>query len=331
MKILIADDEASVCSVLRYQIEKYPIPFIELEEVKNGIAFKEKCINWNPDIAFVDIRMPGINGLEAITQIRELNNCINTNFIILTGYGEFEYAREALRLRVNDFLLKPSKVELVHKIINDKFKKEFLGISINTINSFDNIKEIELKELSLIIQELSKNFKFEENIKFKENIEIWYKKAILLNLEIEENFFVEHFSKNYSLDISKQKEIIINEINKWYKNNENEGFSIDLKKYINKNFTDPNLNLESLANYFGFTAQYMSIIFKNEIGDHFINYLTEKRMERAKYLLSNSQKKIKEISSECGYYYPSYFIKVFNKAEKMTPIDYRKKIRGDNN
>lgn len=331
MKILIADDEASVCSVLRYQIEKYPIPFIKLEEVKNGIAFKEKCIIWNPDIAFVDIKMPGINGLEAITQIKEFNNCINTSFIILTGYGEFEYAREALRLRVNDFLLKPSKIELVHKIINDKFKNEFLGLNLNKIISLDNVNEIELKELSLIIQELSKNFKFEENIKFKENIEIWYKKAILLNLEIEENFFVEHFATNYSPDITKQKEIIINEIDKWYKSTENEGFSIDLKKYINKNFTDPNLNLDSLANYFGFTAQYMSIIFKNEIGDHFINYLTAKRIERAKYLLSNTQKKIKEISIECGYYYPSYFIKVFNKTENMTPIDYRKKTRGDNN
>ena len=58
-----------------------------------------------PDIVVIDIQMPGFNGLEVIGKMREQKK--NIQFIIISGYSQFEYARQALRYGVKDYLLKP--------------------------------------------------------------------------------------------------------------------------------------------------------------------------------------------------------------------------------
>lgn len=325
MKILIADDESAVCSVLKYQIMKFSLPFIEIKEVNNGLLFLENCIDWNPDIAFVDIKMPGLDGLEAIEKIMEAENIIDTHFYILTGFGEFEYAQKALRLKVCDYILKPSKIEVIHEILFKEFRNIYLGVSLIKYDKIKLIDEFQLNQLSLIIQELSKNFKFEENNLFNENLNLWFDLANKLELEIDEDYFLKHFSKKYSNIIQEQKDLLVLEASSWFSNFSKNGFSINLRKFLNKNYSNPDLNLDYISNYFGFTPQYLSIVFKNEFGELFVNYITKLRIEKSKELLITTRKKIKEISFECGYYYPSYFIKVFNKYTNMTPLDYRNK------
>ncbi|WP_319562044.1 response regulator [Marispirochaeta sp.] len=114
MKLLIADDEQLVRFSIRDILAEIPIAF-DITEVGTGTAMVEEVKRIFPDIALVDIRMPGISGLKAIEELSPISR--NTKWIILSGYSEFEYGRSALRLGVIDYLLKPVDPEELKKTI----------------------------------------------------------------------------------------------------------------------------------------------------------------------------------------------------------------------
>jgi two-component system response regulator YesN len=113
MKILIADDEPIVLESIR-QIVKNEAD-LELETAGTGREAIEKAEIFRPDLVIMDIKMPGINGLEALAEIRRQNP--QAILIILSAYENFTYAQEAIRLEVSDYLLKPiSKPRILETI-----------------------------------------------------------------------------------------------------------------------------------------------------------------------------------------------------------------------
>jgi len=91
---------------------------------------------------------------------------------------------------------------------------------------------------------------------------------------------------------------------------------------INRNvFAD--ISLEHVAHEVGISSQYLSKIFKEEIGVNFIDYVTDKRISYAKKLLENKDKSIREIAIEIGYADSSYFSRIFKKIVGLTPKEYR--------
>lgn len=105
MKLLIADDEYLVIDSLKYMVEKFARDIEVVGTAKSGREAIEKAMELKPDIIFMDIHMPGIDGMEAIKQIKAINSDIV--FVIITAYEYFNYAKEAINLGVHDYLLKP--------------------------------------------------------------------------------------------------------------------------------------------------------------------------------------------------------------------------------
>ena len=104
-RIAIADDEGIVIDALKFIIEKNFSQECIIESTKTGRGFIELVESFRPDIAFVDIQMPGFSGIDAMTEIRKTNS--NIIFIVLTAYDKFKYAQESIKLGVFDYINKP--------------------------------------------------------------------------------------------------------------------------------------------------------------------------------------------------------------------------------
>ena len=105
--------------------------------------------------------------------------------------------------------------------------------------------------------------------------------------------------------------------------NENQGKHVLKKglKYIEENFSEESFSLNSVAGAIGVSSNYFSSIFSQEMQITFIEYVTKKRMEKAKKLLSQTQLHSSEIAGEVGYKDPHYFSFVFKKTVGCTPRD----------
>ena len=111
-KIMLADDEGIVIDSLRFILSKEFGDTCVIESAKTGRSVIELAEHFGPDIAIMDIQMPGINGIEAMREIRETNT--NTIFIVMSAYDKFDYAKEAIGLGVLEYLNKPvDRTEIV--------------------------------------------------------------------------------------------------------------------------------------------------------------------------------------------------------------------------
>lgn len=96
-----------------------------------------------------------------------------------------------------------------------------------------------------------------------------------------------------------------------------------IKDYIDKEYMKNYMSLEYISGKVKKSATYVSKIFKDEYGQNFSEYITQKRIEKSKELLENPSIKIYEIADMMGYADVSNFIKVFKKVYGMSPGDYR--------
>ena len=115
IKVLIADDEKIECQGLEAMIRHYFPQVQVLGYAENGVELISAVKENHPDIILLDINMPGLNGLESLEILHAQN--LDAKVIVCTAYSQFEYAQKALRLGVQDFLLKPIDVtELTNSI-----------------------------------------------------------------------------------------------------------------------------------------------------------------------------------------------------------------------
>ncbi len=104
-RIMLADDEGIVIDSMKFIIEKEFGNLCDVEFAKTGRSVIELAERFRPDIAVMDIHMPGINGIEAMKEIKKFS--ANTIFIVMTAYDKFDYAKEAIKLGVLDYINKP--------------------------------------------------------------------------------------------------------------------------------------------------------------------------------------------------------------------------------
>ena len=237
LNVLLVDDEIIIrqgfIKLFDWQAHDCQV----IGQASDGLEALSKIDELKPDIVIMDINIPIMNGLKVIELSRIKHP--DTAFVIVSGYDDFSYCRQALKLKITDYILKPVNYE------------EF-G------NCIDNLK------ISL----------FESK---KENKD------------------------------SQQKDRMI----------------VSITKYL-QNHLQEDVSLNVLAQEFHLNAQYISQLFKSEIGVGFLTYLTNIRMEHAKKLLLSTDDAISDISDQCGYNDYRVFTKVFKKKEGITPSQFRR-------
>lgn len=124
IQMIIADDEQNICEMLK-QLIRFDEMDMELVHMSNdGEDLKKSIMLYRPEIVITDIRMPVVDGLEVIRWCNE--NGYKTNFVVLSGYHQFEYAYNALKYKVNDYLLKPVNEDELNETllrIGEKIRK----------------------------------------------------------------------------------------------------------------------------------------------------------------------------------------------------------------
>lgn len=237
LRILLVDDEIMIREGFKRLFDWEAHDCQVVGEAADGMEALAQIEALNPDITIMDINIPIVNGLKVI-QLSRIKHP-HMAFVIVSGYDDFSYCREALRLKITDYMLKPVNYE------------EF-G------NCIDNLK-ITLFE----------------------------------NRRIEEP--------------EKQEGRVINAIT----------------RYLQEHLAEE-ISLSVLAEKFHLSGQYISQLFKSEIGVNFLAYLTNIRIEMAKKLLLSTGLSISEVSEQSGYGDYRVFTKVFKKKEGITPSQYRR-------
>ena len=237
LRVLLVDDEIMIREGFKRLFDWNAHDCEVVGEAADGLEALSQIDALQPDIAIMDINIPVMNGLKVI-QLARIKHP-DTAFVIVSGYDDFSYCREALRLQITDYILKPVNYEEVGACI-------------------DNLK-------------------------------------IAL--------FERHSTKGQ--EVQEERAII------------------SITRYLQAHLAEE-ISLTVLAEEFHLSAQYISQLFKSEIGVNFLAYLTNIRMEKAKKLLLSTSLSIAEISEQSGYGDYRVFTKVFKKSEGVTPSQYRR-------
>lgn len=126
IRAVICDDEPAAANIIRHFIEGEKLPIEIVGTAENGREALNLIEKEKPELVFMDIHMPCMNGFEVISQAPE------SKFIIITAYDSFLYAQKALRLGASDILSKPIELEQLRDAINSAVGWKFT--SNDTVN-----------------------------------------------------------------------------------------------------------------------------------------------------------------------------------------------------
>ncbi|MBM6616177.1 response regulator [Bacillus suaedaesalsae] len=504
MKLLIVDDEQIEREGLQAILQR-AFPELVIKQAKNGTQALEIVEEFHPDLILMDIKMPGLNGLETIERISSTYPAIK--FVMITAYDSFNYARQAIKLGVKDFLLKPSKaneiVATVAKVIKqceeeklvmarEKIQQAALHKTLQLVETdivtqllFDHVHEVHLDMLVEMLGSETSDEKFvivvflppgsekyysliKEKVRitkrcwvgalygrqlplivFRDKEKSFRSQAISLAIEIRsvakkeenDNWFIGIGNVCYSMDgirqsyqesllattdtaipskyrfyqdlrpsnmsgvhKTKQKGLYDNiRLGKWedvflyilnviqhyenknvplleiqqrvlellwdasriisemgvemdtplfsfhvnngrelraetsllvsrmkeaysnYRDHQEADTIHSIKKYIIEH-SHEDISLDMLGKNVGLSPIYISKLFKERLGINYIDFLTECRIEKAKKLMTDTEKSIKEITFEVGYHEPNYFSRVFKKMVGTSPMEYKKSL-----
>lgn len=115
MKVLIIEDEAIIRTGIVKKVDWARFQIYQVFEADNGETGYEIIAKENPEIIILDINMPKLNGIELLKRIR--NEGIDSRVIILSGHDNFEYAQQAIKYGVENYLLKPCATKQIEDIL----------------------------------------------------------------------------------------------------------------------------------------------------------------------------------------------------------------------
>ena len=123
LKMLIADDERVIRETISHLIDWSALGIQVSGLCRNGLEAYDMILDEAPDIVLTDINMPGLSGLELIQRVLSVST--DTQFVILSGYDDFSYAKQAMRLGIKHYLLKPCNEQEIIEVMED-VKRECL-------------------------------------------------------------------------------------------------------------------------------------------------------------------------------------------------------------
>ena len=370
-QILLIDDDETILDGLKVVMQNHFSDEFRCVTATNGEEAIKQMQTEYYHLIISDNKMPKLDGLSLLRILKkyDISSCV----IILSGFDDYSYIRNALKTGAYDYLLKPVNirqlVNMIEHLIPDlknnipsclplcfhigaeeeKDQMDYFDIPLsrNPKTEDDLKKELELLRLSVCDMNISACTDMIETIfsdlsekeltheQFRECLMSFVYSLMEHNSSMIQ-IIVEHKLTRY--DISNHiknvpccsqlkelfKEDILLYINKLtaIQNERNHHMVRKAQDYIKAHISD-SLTITDISAQFQLSPYYFSTLFKNITGICIRDYIVQERIEKAKILLQNPEKKIQDIAFESGYQDAAHFNRAFKKITGMSPSRYR--------
>ena len=327
-RVLIADDEQLTREAMEVMVSRTE-GFQVVRSVCSGDRAVETCRSDRIDLAFLDIMMPGMSGLEACEKISQSSP--ETTLYIVSAFKTFEFAREALKLKVKEYLTKPVSCQTMEKLLqsyskNNRFNTRVLEELYAMLKEKDyrkmyyKIPKIieesgascggqpkDMKDIFLrALQGLAAGFNWSDEKKQKFET-IFLNPEFTFSPKRSQQFWLFEIMDEAFQQICTEKYPV----------------TASVFQYINQN-VEHEIGLNEIVAHCNISQGYLSRIFMQQMNVSVLEYIHMRKLMIAKKYFSFTGLSVAEVAYRLGYNESSYFSKVFKKYESVTVFQYRK-------
>lgn len=356
--IQLVDDEPIVRKGLKKLIAWEELGFEIVCEAENGEEALAQLATQKVDVIITDIGMPIMNGIEFMKEAR--NQEYVGEIMVLTAYGEFEYAKSAIKYGVTDYILKPIEEKQITETLNkikrkleekleneNRYKLYSANIGKERTFSRENDKLL----IKYVMTTSSKAFEIlkqiiEEERGFGEGdvSSMCMRFSYILEelvTRVKEKYTYLTKLKNITqyIHYGEQEGNIKDDLISQFEKNVKEIFNIfEESRVIYKDnvvmqacqyvaqHIDEEISLTTISETLSISKNYFCSLFKNETGENFLSFVTRMKMKRAQFLLREENLRVYEVCDLLGYTDTTYFTRLFKKYTNMTPNEYKKVV-----
>ena len=357
--VVVADDEdelrEAVCTMIPWQ----DYGFCLVGSASNGLDALQLVEKHAPDLLLTDIRMPFISGIELARQVREVRPA--TNIAFLSGYDDFEYAKQAIQYNIISYMLKPLTMEGLGaelRTIREKIEAQYAFFRQTAPRA--GAPDLQAAMLMpLVLDEFAEPEEtgqweaYARQCGLLQDGEDRPRYTVMVSSLLREDggsgtqptfaASVDRLARKYLRSVSDLHSAYREAMEALRQGDRTEGgaqFIGDLTpaarrgsllcrralEALDLRYMEADLSLVSLSTMLAVSPNHLSACIKKYTGETFINILIRKRMEAARELLASSALKVQEVAQRCGYTDQHYFSYCFKKYCGESPNALRRRL-----
>ncbi len=354
-RVIIVDDEPWTRDVIK-RLGHWGALNLEVSgEASDGGAGLLMVEEMKPHIVITDMRMPGMDGTELMKALLKINP--NIKIIVISGYDDYNYVREAIKHKAMDYLLKPVNPEDLNALLGKCVEELQSQVQENVTyepDTFLNVSWLpEYLNLRSLLRGCLKDLNRQTALSTLENMReivvvhegsnvpmgmimkifydlVWMLEQFIVNenhspMEVLPEKIV-FSSKTAYIDVINYLKMLYTKVIESLHEDMKNRNRIDLvmiQKYVDYRYVE-NITLESVAGHFYVSKEYLSKTFKAHTGINFSEYIMMRRMEKAKEMILEHNLQIKNVAELLGFSDIAHFYKNFKKYHGITPGEMRK-------
>ena len=352
-RIIIADDEWSIRMGLVNSVNWNEMGFQVVADVMDGQDVLDYLQEHDVDVVFSDVQMCQVSGLQVARWVYEHRPKIKV--VLISGYKEFDYVKEAMDYKVVDYVLKPidlTSLEVTFCKIKKELDQRRHQTEKNIYSYLDYLENQDCREVLRLEGELMENILSGDEERANSAIQSW--KMVLDKVDLQyilplimhgmENLFKRLEQDNVSLVEEQERITVFRQIRSCPVESLNkyaEEVLLDIsqriakkksivlqdvvekaKKYVDMHIAE-DFGVEEVAAYVYLSRSHLSREFKAQVGVSVIDYIIQRRMETAMEKVKQGKLSTDEIAAAVGYTDTRYFQRSFKKYTGYSIREYR--------
>lgn len=342
MTVLVIDDQPLEGEMVAFVLKQNRPDTEYIGQALNASEGVRMAALHQPSLIFLDIKMPGMDGLTAISHLRQASP--HTQVIMLTAFDDFDYLRGALRAGARDYLLKPVRPADILSAL-DSLEAEEAPLQTITppvsVPRMDRLAEAVRAGDSTLAVEYAHEFLSRYLLLDQANLIYACVRCMEFASELTQAFQADQVADGltflyqdfvHQVSTLKEPDLLEGNFTEFVRKAADTyghmagdmGYRqiAEAKQYIAAHYHEP-LQLSEVAKKLYLSTAYFSRLFKEKTGVTFSDYLANCRIDRARQLLATTDLSISEISAAIGYQEANSFSRLFKARTGQSPSDYR--------